>query len=441
MDNSLLGGSVFSSSDSSGGNSTLDSDSEDRHPGPVSDSPSSEKPTSSGSAVSTPIRQEGGVDTGTVGDQKENDSATAAEEGAEFSNFQFWRSPISAVGGKGEFQAGLGPPLQLNDLEGEDEKEEKLPASESSSGNLHGAQEFGLERQQAVGMSGEQIVDSGADEEHVTVRGVKMEKTSLPGNASAAEDLEQKTHSEEVQSGDIVQSVHTADVTTSVQNTSSGSSGGLYCQVGGGGGDAAKKDDEVASVLRNEQLEKGEKEEEQEGGNGELSQPGGHMGAVTQAMNDTKAAEEKTELPETEVSPLADLKGERRGGESESGVLADREKVNSVQPKGGPQEPLQSVERQSDSNMGMRAPPQSASLQGKESGSEGKRRWSLEKNLQMENNTFPQVLVASHTHPILYSKHPGSRYNCSLLGGRARMCEWVGGGGEVGGVYVDGMKL
>ena len=434
MDNSLLGGSVFSSSDSSGGNSTLDSDSEDRHPGPVSDSPLSEKPTSSGSAVSTPIRQEGGVDTGTVRDQKKNDSATAAEEGAEFSNFQFWRSPISAVGGKGEFQAGLGPPLQLNDLEGEDEKEEKLPASESSSGNLHGAQEFGLERQQAVGMSGEQIVDSGADEEHVTVGGGKMEKTSLPGSAGATEDLEQKTHSEEVQSGDIVQSVHTAGVTTSVQNTSSGSSGGLYCQVGGGG-DAAKEDDEVASVLRNEQLEKGEKEEGREGGNGGLSQPGGHMGVVTQAMNDAKAAEEKTELPETEteVSPLANLKGERRGGESESGLLANREKVNLVQPKVGPQDPLQSVEGQSDSNMGTRAPPQSASLQGKESGSEGKRRWSLEKNLQMENNTFPQVLVASHTHPILHGKHPGSRYNCSLLGGRARVCEWVGWGGGGGG--------
>ena len=374
MDNSLLSGSVFSSSNSSGGNSTLDSDSEDRHPGPVSGSPSSENPTSLGSAVNTPVQREGGGDTGTIGDQTSSGLVTAAEEGAEFNNFQFWRSPVSAVGGKGEFQAGLGLPLQLTDLEGEDENDDKLPGSEASSGNLCDAQEFkvGPQRQQADSTSG---VASGTDEAHVTIRGRKKGKDDLPDKAGATEDISEvgerlysgEGHSGNRYSGDAVQS---ADVTTSVQNTGSGSRNS-----------------------QGEQLEKGEKEEAREGGDGELSQPGGCTGTVTQAVKDKEKKEELQES-ETEVSSSAELKGERIGG---SGVLADQDELN-IQPKSttaGPQEPLQSVEGQSDSSKDVRTP---VSLQGKESGSEKKRRWSLEKNLQTENNTFPQVLcVVSDT--------------------------------------------
>ena len=111
MDNSLLSGSLFSSSSSSVGNSTLDSSSEDRHPGPVTDRPGNEDLVSLGLS---PIHQENDPNTNsdTAGDQRECSQTvvtTKELEDAEFSSFHFWWSPIPVVvGEKGMGLVGLG---------------------------------------------------------------------------------------------------------------------------------------------------------------------------------------------------------------------------------------------------------------------------------------------------------------------------------------------
>ena len=378
MDNSLLSGSLFSSSSSSVGNSTLDSSSEDRHPGPVTDSPRDEDLASLGLSASTPIHQGNGHSTNsdTAGDQRDSSltrRTTEEVEDAEYSSFHFWRSPIPmVVGEKGELDVGL--ELQLEDLEEEEEKEKEgvSTVSEVASEDLLGAQ--GLESQGECA-SGEQEVSL---EEDATVEGGKTEETSLPAESNSGERENEGTST----------SVTIVCVPTSTQSFCGGVSDTTDCQKGCDVKDVESKEDEGARNPRTEQAEEGE----EEGGERESSQVTERIEALTEAVKNLRLDEEKASSQETETEVLSssELKGQR---EEETGVLGNVDKIDvssrdTKSSETGSQELQQDVEGRSG---GIRSLAGLSGMQEGEGVGEGRRRWSLEKSLPTENSSFPQV--------------------------------------------------
>ena len=377
MDNSLLSGSLLSSSSSSVGNSTLDSSSEDRHPGPVTDSPRDEDLASLGLSASTPIHQGNGQSTNSdsTGDQRDSSltgMTTEEVEDAEYSSFHFWRSPIPmVVGEKGELDVGL--ELQLEDLEEEEEKKEKeggSAVSEVTSEDLLGAQSL---ESQGECASGEQ---EASLEEDTTVEGGETKETSLPTESNSGERENEGT------------SVTSVCVPTSTQSSCGGVSDTADCQKGCDVKDVESKEDEGARNPRTEQ----EREGEEEGGEKESSQVTERVEALTEAVKNLKLDEEKVKSQETEPEVLSssELKGQR---EEETGVLGNVDKVD-VSNRDTKSSETESKELQQDvegRSGGIRSLPGLSGTQEGEGMGEGRRRWSLEKSLPTENSSFPQV--------------------------------------------------
>ena len=368
MDNSLLSGSLFSSSSSSSvGNSTLDSSSEDRHPGPVTDSPRNEDLVSLGLS---PIHQENDRSTNsdTTGDQREGSQTvvtTKELEDAEFSSFHFWRSPIPVVvGEKGELDMGL--ELQLEDLEEEEEAQEKKEDSTTAE-NLHAGQSL-------EGQGGEQVVSLEGD---TTMEGGKTEESSLPA-------VKAESNSEARENEDASQSVTSTCVSTSTQSSCGDGSDTKDCQKVCDVKDIESKEEDEGT--RNPRTEPKE-----EGGEQESSQASEKVETLTEAVKGLRLVEENVKSQETETKVLSSSKPKGEGQrEEETGVLGNVDKVD-VDTKSSEtqsEELQQNIEGQSGAT---RPSPGLSGMQEGERMGEGRRRWSLEKTLLTENNSFPQV--------------------------------------------------
>lgn len=367
MDNSLLSGSLFSSSSSSVGNSTLDSSSEDRHPGPVTDRPGNEDLVSLGLS---PIHQENDRSTNsdTTGDQREGSQTvvtTKELEDAEFSSFHFWRSPIPVVvGEKGELDMGL--ELQLEDLEEEEEAKEKKEDLTTAE-NLHAGQSL-------EGQGGEQVVSLEGD---ATMEGGKTEESGLP-------EVKAESNSEARENEDASQSVTSTCVSTSTQSSCGDSSDTKGCQK-----DCDVKD--IESKEEDEGTRNPRTEPKEEGGEQESSQASEQVETLTEAVKGLRLVEENVKSQETETKVLSSSKPKGEGQrEEETGVLGNVDKVD-VDTKSSEtqsEELQQNIEGQSGAT---RPSPGLSGMQEGERMGEGRRRWSLEKTLLTENNSFPQV--------------------------------------------------
>ena len=370
MDNSLLSGSLFSSSSSSVGNSTLDSSSEDRHPGPVTDTPGNEDLVSLGLS---PIHQENDRNTNsdTAGDQKEDQRegsrtvmTTKELEDAEFSSFHFWRSPIPmVVGEKGELDVGL--ELQLEDLEEEEEAKEKRGDSTTAE-NLHTAQSL-------EGQGGEQVVSLEGD---ITMEGGKTEESSLP-------EVKAESSSEARENEDASQSVTSMCVSTSTQSSCDDSSDTKDCQKVCDVKDIESKEGEDEGNPRTEPKDEGAEQES--------SQVSEKVETLTEAVKGLRLVNENVKSQETETKVFSSSKPKGEGQrEEETGVLGNVDKVDvdTKSSETGSEELQQNVEGQSEAT---RPSPGLSGMQEGERVGEGRRRWSLEKTLPTENNSFPQV--------------------------------------------------
>ena len=381
MDNSLLSGSLLNSSSSSVGNSTLDSSSGDRHPGPVTDSPRDEDLASLGLSASTPIHPENGQsrNSDSTGDQRDSSLTTEEVEDAEYSSFHFWRSPIpKVVGEKGELDVGL--ELQLEDLEEEEEKKEKeggSTVSEVASEDLLGAQSSESQGECASGEQEPSLEEDATVEGGKIEEGGKTEETSLPAESNSGERENEDTST----------SVTGVCVPASTQSSCGGVSDAADCQKSCDVKDVESKEDEGTRNPRREG------EGEQEGEKRESSQVTERVDVLTEAVKNLRLDEEKVKSQETETEVLSsssELKGQR---EEETGVLGNVDKVdvssrNTKSSETGSQELQQDVEGRSG---GIRSLPGLSGIQEEEGVGEGRRRWSLEKSLPTENSSFPQV--------------------------------------------------